>query len=247
MGFRYRKSINLGGGARITISKSGIGYSWGRKGFRFTKTASGRTRTTAYIPGTGLSFVKESSGKRKKRKANHQTATKRKSAPVVAAAAPQKPLTGEEAVAVAILSSMAILDLIILFTIGLGVALFVLAVFAASGLSILWYLMSSDDAKKAAPYLQQVLEQREKFQAIVNTTDDPTTAKKYLDYLLATMDELLTFREKDLRRSGLTREALSQQKADLLARYDLIISQAEQRSLAKRLIAVLLRIKKEPY
>ena len=28
MGFRYRKSINLGGGFRVNISKSGIGYSW---------------------------------------------------------------------------------------------------------------------------------------------------------------------------------------------------------------------------
>lgn len=28
MGFRYRKSINLGGGFRINLSKSGIGYSY---------------------------------------------------------------------------------------------------------------------------------------------------------------------------------------------------------------------------
>lgn len=32
MEFRYRKSINLGGGFRINLSKSGIGYSWGTKG-----------------------------------------------------------------------------------------------------------------------------------------------------------------------------------------------------------------------
>lgn len=29
MGFRYRKSINLGREFRINLSKSGIGYSWG--------------------------------------------------------------------------------------------------------------------------------------------------------------------------------------------------------------------------
>ena len=52
MGFRYRKSINLGGGFRINLSKSGVGYSWGVKGFRVTKTASGRTRKTYSIPGT---------------------------------------------------------------------------------------------------------------------------------------------------------------------------------------------------
>lgn len=59
MGFRFRKSINLGGGFRINISKSGIGYSWGTKGYRITKTAKGTVRETASIPGTGISYVKE--------------------------------------------------------------------------------------------------------------------------------------------------------------------------------------------
>lgn len=60
MGFRYRKSINLGGGFRINLSKSGIGYSWGTKGYRVTKTARGTTRRTYSIPGTGLSYIQES-------------------------------------------------------------------------------------------------------------------------------------------------------------------------------------------
>lgn len=72
MGFRYRKSINLGGGFRINLSKSGVGYSWGTKGFRYTKTATGRTRTTYSIPGTGISHVTETSNKRKN---NNQTTT----------------------------------------------------------------------------------------------------------------------------------------------------------------------------
>ena len=59
MGFRYRKSINLGGGFRVNISKSGVGYSWGVKGYRITRTADGRTRQTASIPGTGISYVSE--------------------------------------------------------------------------------------------------------------------------------------------------------------------------------------------
>lgn len=66
MGLRYRKSINLGGGFRINLSKSGVGYSWGVKGYRVTKTANGRVRTTASIPGTGLSYVSERGGKKKK-------------------------------------------------------------------------------------------------------------------------------------------------------------------------------------
>lgn len=60
MGFRFRKSFNLGGGFRINLSKSGIGYSWGGKGFRFTKTARDTTRSTFSIPGTGISYTSES-------------------------------------------------------------------------------------------------------------------------------------------------------------------------------------------
>ena len=44
MGLRYRKSINLGGGFRVNFSKSGVGYSWGTKGYRVTKKAGGGVR-----------------------------------------------------------------------------------------------------------------------------------------------------------------------------------------------------------
>lgn len=66
MGFRFRKSINMGP-LRVNLSKSGIGYSVGGKGARYTKTANGKTRTTLNIPGTGLSYVEET-GKRKDKK-----------------------------------------------------------------------------------------------------------------------------------------------------------------------------------
>ncbi len=65
MGLRLRKSIKIGRGTKINISKSGIGYSVGTKGARFTKKAGGGTRTTLSAPGTGLSYVSESSGKKK--------------------------------------------------------------------------------------------------------------------------------------------------------------------------------------
>lgn len=64
MGFRYRKSINLGCGFRVNISKSGIGYSWGVRGARIAKTARGTTRATVSIPGTGISYVEESGRQR---------------------------------------------------------------------------------------------------------------------------------------------------------------------------------------
>lgn len=72
MGFRYRKSINLGGGFRINLSKSGIGYSWGTKGLRVTKTAKGTTRTTYSIPGTGISYTDDSGRGRRQSAARRQ-------------------------------------------------------------------------------------------------------------------------------------------------------------------------------
>jgi Protein of unknown function (DUF4236) len=63
VGYRYRKSINLGGGLRINLSKSGVGWSVGGRGYRYTKSPRGYTRTTS-SPGTGLSYVKQRSTRR---------------------------------------------------------------------------------------------------------------------------------------------------------------------------------------
>lgn len=49
----------------MNLSKSGVGYSWGVKGYRKTKMANGRTRTTYSIPGTGLSHVEETGSQQK--------------------------------------------------------------------------------------------------------------------------------------------------------------------------------------
>lgn len=73
MGFRFRKSINLGGGFRVNLSKSGVGYSWGTKGVRFTKTAKGKKRTTLSVPGTGISYVSEESSRKKTSTSHHKT------------------------------------------------------------------------------------------------------------------------------------------------------------------------------
>lgn len=64
MGWGFRKSINLGGGLRLNLSKSGIGVSAGVPGFRVgTGPRGSRTRLT--IPGTGL-YYEERLGKGKK-------------------------------------------------------------------------------------------------------------------------------------------------------------------------------------
>lgn len=59
MGLRFRKSFNLGP-AKYTVSPSGVSKSLGVKGYRRTKTASGAVRSTASIPGTGISYSTQS-------------------------------------------------------------------------------------------------------------------------------------------------------------------------------------------
>ena len=58
MGLRFRKSFNIGP-LRINISKSGIGFSLGVKGFRIGRSAKGKMTATASLPGTGLSYVQD--------------------------------------------------------------------------------------------------------------------------------------------------------------------------------------------
>lgn len=64
MGFRFRKSKKIGP-FRVTASKSGISTSFGVKGARITRTAKGKTRVSASLPGTGLGWSQElGSGKK---------------------------------------------------------------------------------------------------------------------------------------------------------------------------------------
>lgn len=64
MGIRLRKSIKFGP-LSVNLSKSGIGFSVGtKKGYRFTQMANGRRRQTFFIPGTGVSYVKDMPSKK---------------------------------------------------------------------------------------------------------------------------------------------------------------------------------------
>ena len=65
MGLRFRKSKSLGP-LKINVSKRGVGYSVGGKGFRVTKRADGKTQTTASIPGSGISYTSVSGEENKK-------------------------------------------------------------------------------------------------------------------------------------------------------------------------------------
>lgn len=61
------------GPVRVNLSKSGVGYSVGGKGFRVTKKAGGGTRTTASIPGTGISYTTNSSTKKSSTKSSSRS------------------------------------------------------------------------------------------------------------------------------------------------------------------------------
>lgn len=61
MGFFYRKSVKMGP-FRVNVSKSGLGYSVGGRGFRVGRSGSGRKYTTFSVPGTGVGYRKYGSG-----------------------------------------------------------------------------------------------------------------------------------------------------------------------------------------
>lgn len=64
MGFRFRKSLKIAPGVRLNLSKSGVSASVGGRGATVNVSKRG-TRTTVGIPGTGLSYTKTSSRRRK--------------------------------------------------------------------------------------------------------------------------------------------------------------------------------------
>ena len=53
MSWGIRRSVNFGP-LRVNLSKSGIGYSVGTRGFRLGKDAKGRKYRAMSIPGTGI-------------------------------------------------------------------------------------------------------------------------------------------------------------------------------------------------
>lgn len=71
---RFRKSISLGKGMRINLSKSGIGMSAGTKGFRVGVGPKGTYRSVG-IPGTGLYSIDYVKSGRRSKKESAATAT----------------------------------------------------------------------------------------------------------------------------------------------------------------------------
>ena len=62
MGYlRFRRSIRIAPGIRLNVGKRGISTSVGVRGFHETVHISGARRTSIGIPGTGLSYIAQTS------------------------------------------------------------------------------------------------------------------------------------------------------------------------------------------
>lgn len=110
MGLNFRKSISLGKGLKLNLSKSGPSVSFGKSGFRQSVNLKGQARTTVGIPGTGVYYTKTSNVKnivggltgkddsKGKKSTKKDTATKGSSAKA-AKAAPAAKQVNEELIA----------------------------------------------------------------------------------------------------------------------------------------------------
>jgi tetratricopeptide (TPR) repeat protein len=68
MGIRFRKSMKILPGVRLTIGKKSVGISAGVRGARVSLNSSGRVTTSAGIPGSGLYWTESKSLKKKRAK-----------------------------------------------------------------------------------------------------------------------------------------------------------------------------------
>ena len=87
MGFRVYKSVKLGKGVRLNLSKTGVGISAGVPGARYSIHSSGRTVRTVGVPGTGVYYRKDTYSKSSRASAS-------RAAPAPAAVAPTYPKAG---------------------------------------------------------------------------------------------------------------------------------------------------------
>lgn len=75
MAFHFRKSFKIGKGLRMNVSKRGVGMSVGKNGMRKSIHSTGRSTSSIGIPGTGLSYRKQSSLKKARRRSANTTSS----------------------------------------------------------------------------------------------------------------------------------------------------------------------------
>ena len=86
---------------------------------------------------------------------------------------------------------------------------------------------------KQLSHLHDILEEFDLHKQIINTSDDPTVVKTHLDGLLGVMDEIMTYDETLLRKAGMTKSTMPQQKQKVLELYDTMIEQAKEKQTNK--------------
>lgn len=74
MGLRFRRSVKICKGVKVNFGKTGASVSFGTRGLHHTIHTSGKRTTSAGIPGTGLSYVSTSGGRRRS-SASHSRST----------------------------------------------------------------------------------------------------------------------------------------------------------------------------
>lgn len=62
MSLRYRRSVKLGKGVKLNLTKTGVGLTVGGKGAHYSVHSSGRRTTSVGIPGTGLYYQNRTGG-----------------------------------------------------------------------------------------------------------------------------------------------------------------------------------------
>lgn len=84
MSLRFRKSMKVMPGVRLSLSKGGVSTSFGTTGARMTLGSDGKVRGTVGIPGSGLSNTEVlGSSKRKNKKSNNNVETVEKTEKVI--------------------------------------------------------------------------------------------------------------------------------------------------------------------
>lgn len=66
MSLRYRRSVRLGKGVKVNLTKTGVGLTVGGKGAHYTVHSSGRRTASVGLPGTGLYYQTTTKSKQSK-------------------------------------------------------------------------------------------------------------------------------------------------------------------------------------
>jgi tetratricopeptide (TPR) repeat protein len=89
MGYlRARRSVKLGPGVKLNLSKRSMGVSVGGRGAHYSINTRGTRTRTVGIPGTGLSYIDRSGGRRSSRPSTRRTTAR---APEVSSVQPAQP------------------------------------------------------------------------------------------------------------------------------------------------------------